>query len=81
MVWFGREERQHFGVSGAQTATFSLLQGKEASHEFDGVISAVVGRGGDRESACMYASPAQGASSPGEWGWGGSVHRAPGRVV
>lgn len=95
MIWSGSEEHQRFGVSlghlygvgsRAQTATFSLLQGrKEASHDVNShqcLRWEERGREGGRErereserSSAPYPGP--GSSVP----WWGSVHQAPWRVV
>lgn len=83
IVWSGSEEHQRFGVSlgrlyrggsSAQTATFSLLQGRKLPTTST-VISACGGKKG-KESA-REPCPGPGSGVP----WWGSVHQAPGRVV
>lgn len=74
MVWSGSEEQQRFGVSvghlyrggsRAQTATFSLLQGRKLPTTST-VLSACGGKSG-RERVRVRESPAQarGAAAPG----------------
>lgn len=72
MVWSGSEEHQRFGVSlghlyrggsSAQTATFSLLQGRKLPTTST-VISACGGKKG-KERVLASPAQAQGAASPG----------------
>lgn len=72
IVWSGSEEHQRFGVSlgrlyrggsSAQTATFSLLQGRKLPTTST-VISACGGKKG-KERVLASPAQAQGAASPG----------------